>query len=395
MHDRPHLAGRPVAELPRPPQEHLRQPVRRRDQRVHAARPASGVDPLDGETGPFPDLAKHLPRAGRRLGRGRRRELRRGLVARARGDGAALPQRQGHPRAQLRPHPRDEPEEAGDAAAHVRRPRRLRPDRGRTTSCRFLGLADLAPDTPGRRADRQARRHRPSTSRRTTRSAPSRSSGSRPAAPSTSSANGPRRRNGLAAPAVGRGVDAGRGGAERRRAGGAPRCATRRPSACSTTGTSPPSSATCTGAPTRSRPRPTCAPRPSPPRSRSAAASATPAPRPGRGSTRSPATSSATTCAAGGCRTATGAGSASSRSPSRRTSSSGSRSWSTPSRSGPRSGPPLAQLPAVAGRRGRAPGGRGPRLPRRRRARLGCSEGAARVRVSRGLNRLADLMEAP
>jgi RNA polymerase sigma-70 factor (ECF subfamily) len=28
-------------------------------------------------------------------------------------------------------------------------------------------------------------------------------------------------------------------------------------------------------------------------------------------------------------------------------------------------------------------------------ARLGCSEGAARVRVSRGLNRLADLMEAP
>ena len=35
VHDRPHLGGRPVAEVPRPPREHLRQPVPRRRQRLH------------------------------------------------------------------------------------------------------------------------------------------------------------------------------------------------------------------------------------------------------------------------------------------------------------------------------------------------------------------------
>ena len=35
MHDRPHLGGRAVAEVPRPPREHLRQPVPRRRQRLH------------------------------------------------------------------------------------------------------------------------------------------------------------------------------------------------------------------------------------------------------------------------------------------------------------------------------------------------------------------------
>ena len=54
-----------------------------------------GKDPLDGETRTFPEIAKHLHEAGVALGRGRRRELRRGLVARARGDGAPLPRRQG------------------------------------------------------------------------------------------------------------------------------------------------------------------------------------------------------------------------------------------------------------------------------------------------------------
>ena len=54
-----------------------------------------------------------LRRGRRRVVRGRRRELRRGLVTRARGDGAAVPRRRGDLRPQLRPHPRDQPEEAG------------------------------------------------------------------------------------------------------------------------------------------------------------------------------------------------------------------------------------------------------------------------------------------
>ena len=64
---------------------------------------------------PLPDLAKHYKDAGIDVGRGRRRELRRGLVARARGDGAALHGRPGDHRALVRPHPRGEPQEAGRA----------------------------------------------------------------------------------------------------------------------------------------------------------------------------------------------------------------------------------------------------------------------------------------
>ena len=65
----------------------------------------------------------------------------------ARGDGTAVPQRQGHPRAQLRPHPRDQPEEAGDAALTFADPAVFdQIEEGDRLS--FLGLADLAPDTP-------------------------------------------------------------------------------------------------------------------------------------------------------------------------------------------------------------------------------------------------------
>ena len=68
------------------------------------------------------------------LGGRRRRELRRGLVPRARRHGAAVPQRQGDPRPQLRPHPRDQPQEAGRPAAHVRRPGRPTTRSARTTA---------------------------------------------------------------------------------------------------------------------------------------------------------------------------------------------------------------------------------------------------------------------
>ena len=91
------------------------------------------------------------------------------------------------PRPQLRPHPRDQPQEAGRAAADVRRPGDLRPDR-RGRPHLVLGLADLAPDAAGAAARSSSPTARPSTSRATTRSATSRSSGSRPARRSTSSA---------------------------------------------------------------------------------------------------------------------------------------------------------------------------------------------------------------
>ena len=42
VHHRPHLARGPVAEVPRSPHQHLRQPVHRREQRVHAGRVGRG-----------------------------------------------------------------------------------------------------------------------------------------------------------------------------------------------------------------------------------------------------------------------------------------------------------------------------------------------------------------
>ena len=54
-----------------------------------------GVDVRDGSVKSLPDLAREYKAAGIAVGRGRRRELRRGLVARARGDGAAPHGRRG------------------------------------------------------------------------------------------------------------------------------------------------------------------------------------------------------------------------------------------------------------------------------------------------------------
>jgi aconitate hydratase len=91
-----HISGRPVAQVPRPPREHLGQPVPRRGQRLHR-RGRHGKDITDGETRPYPEIAKRYHEAGI-LGGHRRRELRRGLVARARRHGAPLPWRPGDPR---------------------------------------------------------------------------------------------------------------------------------------------------------------------------------------------------------------------------------------------------------------------------------------------------------
>ena len=62
------------------------------------------------------------------LGGGRRRELRRRLVPRARGDGAPPHGGHGRDRAVFRPHRGDQPQEAGHVAAALRRSRRLRQD---------------------------------------------------------------------------------------------------------------------------------------------------------------------------------------------------------------------------------------------------------------------------
>ena len=130
VHHRPHLAGRAVAEVPRPPREHLAATCSSASSTRSPARPATGKDPLDGET-------RHVPRHRQALQRGRHRA---GCAVGDEnyGEGssrehAAMEPRfrggRGDLRPQLRPHPRDQPEEAGRAAAHVRRPGDLRPDR--------------------------------------------------------------------------------------------------------------------------------------------------------------------------------------------------------------------------------------------------------------------------
>ena len=55
--------------------------------------PGLGVDVRDGSVVPLPELAKAYKDAGHRVGRDRRRELRRRVVAGARGDGASLHER--------------------------------------------------------------------------------------------------------------------------------------------------------------------------------------------------------------------------------------------------------------------------------------------------------------
>ncbi len=107
-----------------------------------------GKDPLDGETRSFPDIAKHLHEAGigwvaigdENMGEG---SLREHAAMEPRFRNAKV-----DPQPQLRPHPRDQPQEAGPAAADVRRPGHLRPDR--------RGRHDQRP-RPGRPRPRRAR----------------------------------------------------------------------------------------------------------------------------------------------------------------------------------------------------------------------------------------------
>ena len=91
VHDRPDLGGRSVAQLPRAPRTHLRQPVPGRRQRLHRRDRRREAIPSTVRRDRIPSIAKHLSDAGRRLVRRRRRQLRRRFLAGARGDGAALP----------------------------------------------------------------------------------------------------------------------------------------------------------------------------------------------------------------------------------------------------------------------------------------------------------------
>jgi aconitate hydratase len=79
VHDRPHLGRRPVAALPGPPREHLREPLPRRGQRLHRrGGQRSLLDPR--RDGAVPRGRPPLQRGRHRLGRRRRPELRRGQL---------------------------------------------------------------------------------------------------------------------------------------------------------------------------------------------------------------------------------------------------------------------------------------------------------------------------
>ena len=130
VHHRPHLAGGQVAQLSRPPREHQRQHVLRRGQRVHGRGGHRRGHPVRRPRRAVREDRAALQGREAALGGDRRRELRRGLEPRARGDVAAPARRRGGARALVRAHPRDQPEEAGRPAAHVREPRRLRSRRG-------------------------------------------------------------------------------------------------------------------------------------------------------------------------------------------------------------------------------------------------------------------------
>ena len=54
----------PWLTLPRPPHQHLREPVQRREQRVRTDQPGLGVDARDGSVKPLPDLAREYKEAG-------------------------------------------------------------------------------------------------------------------------------------------------------------------------------------------------------------------------------------------------------------------------------------------------------------------------------------------
>ncbi len=88
-----------------------------------------GKDLTDGQTRSFPDIAKRYGTAGIAWCAIGDQNYGEGSSPRARRHGAPLPQRPGDLRPLVRPHPRDQPEEAGHAAADLRRPRHVRPHR--------------------------------------------------------------------------------------------------------------------------------------------------------------------------------------------------------------------------------------------------------------------------
>ena len=94
-----------------------------------------GNNVLTGETEPADrhDRAR-LQGAGRQLGRRRRRQLRRGQQPRARRAVAAPARRRRGHRAQLRPHPRVQPQEAGPPGADVPEPGATTTASARTTA---------------------------------------------------------------------------------------------------------------------------------------------------------------------------------------------------------------------------------------------------------------------
>ena len=118
-------------QLPGPPGEHQPQPVPGGDQRLHRRARHRAVRRSTARPSPSPTWPSHYRDAGVAVGGGGRRELRRGVVPGARGHGAPLPRGPGGHGALVRPHPRDQPQEAGRAAPGLRRPRHLRPDRRR------------------------------------------------------------------------------------------------------------------------------------------------------------------------------------------------------------------------------------------------------------------------
>src|SRR5205807_396943 len=116
--DRSHLAGGAVAPLSRPPRQDQRQHVSGRRERLHRGC-RQGREPAHRRRAPALHHDRARPEGARRaLGRHRRRELRRRLEPRARGDVAALPRVRRRAREELRPHPRDQSEEARHPAAH-------------------------------------------------------------------------------------------------------------------------------------------------------------------------------------------------------------------------------------------------------------------------------------
>ena len=95
VHHRPHLGGRARGCKYRGHLENISGNLFLGAVNAFTDEAGIGKDQLDGKTKPLPRHRQALPRGRRRLGGHRRRELRRGLVPRARRHGAPVPRRQG------------------------------------------------------------------------------------------------------------------------------------------------------------------------------------------------------------------------------------------------------------------------------------------------------------